>query len=61
MTARIFPNVLVKALVYEITAFVILFIITYLWYGQFNKTIQYILLSFVISVAYYAWFHWIFA
>lgn len=56
----VFPNVFIEALVYETTAFIILFFITYFWYGHLVKTIEFIVVTFVISVVYYATFHWSF-
>ena len=57
----VFPDIWVEALVYETIAFVIFWIIAYLWYGHFKKTTKFVIVSFIVSVVYYIAFHWIFS
>ena len=54
-----FAKVLIRALVYEVIGFMILFAVAYFWYGHFLKTSEFIVVSFVVAVVYYIVFHWI--
>lgn len=55
----ILNNLTIQAIVYEFFAFVILFILTLIWYGRdgLTDTVQFAIVSSILLVVYYEIFH----
>jgi uncharacterized membrane protein YjjP (DUF1212 family) len=52
-----FPNLFVEAIVYELLAFAILFLLTLWWYGDWEQSLSFTIVGFTVFTAHYYVFH----